>query len=315
MGYETELIELVGPSGKSFRAYEDANGDIQVKVNGTYVTDGNPVVTAGTDPVTGVITFQVGETEIPAPSHYSDFYVGAIVSGLALPTTGSLSNNIPSGVAYINDNRVPFAGQAITLPATKDTYIDISSSGVLTATSVTVGAAAPAIAANSLRVGYITTDATTVTGSTSNARDSLGNWMGNRVPARSCILRRYNNASLGGSVFSLSFTAGTEVIDNFTGHDGTGAPTRITIAKSGLYRVGFFASLASGTIDSVRLKVNGATDIRWPTMFFASGNLTPQGSFDCYLASGDYIEIQITPNGGSLPYAYYTYFSAVEIGL
>lgn len=263
---------------------------------------------------TGVITLSVVGQSMPAPDHWSDHYVNTVISGITLPTSGGLSNSITSGIAYVGDNRISYAGAAVVFPASKDSYVDIDSSGVVTVTSVALAAAAPALGVNSMRLGYVTTDASNVTGATTGAEDSLGNWMGNRVRAPSCILRRYNNASFGGSIFSLSFAAGTDLLDNFSGHDGAGNPTRITIQKSGLYAVRFAANLASGYVDAARLKVNGSTDIRFPTMFFQSGNLTPQGSFECLLNAGDYIEMQITPNSGSVPFCYYSYFSAVKVG-
>lgn len=57
MGYETELTELVGPSGKTLRVYEDVDGNVQMELNGTYTTVGDPVVTANINHLTGVITF------------------------------------------------------------------------------------------------------------------------------------------------------------------------------------------------------------------------------------------------------------------
>lgn len=270
-------------------------------------------VTAQTNPLTGGIKFFIGGEITPEPDHWSDHYMNCIVSGFSLPTSGPLASNLPPGVAYVGDYRAVFPGQAVTFQASKDSYIDLSDDGAITITPVANGAAAPAIAPNSMRVGYVTTDATTITGATTGAKDSLGNWMGNRVRAPSCILRRYNNASLGGAVVSLSFPSGTATLDNFYGHDSA-APTKITIAKSGLYRIAFCISTASGIVDAARLKINGSTDIRFPTMFFQSGNLTPQGSFEVFLSAGDYIEMQITPNSGSNPFAYYTYFAATKVG-
>ena len=53
MGYETELTQITGPSGKSFRVYEDASGNIQIETNGTYTTTGELIPSVRVDPVTG----------------------------------------------------------------------------------------------------------------------------------------------------------------------------------------------------------------------------------------------------------------------
>ena len=58
MGYETELTQITGPSGKSFRVYEDASGNIQIETNGTYTTTGELIPSVRIDPVTGRIDIQ-----------------------------------------------------------------------------------------------------------------------------------------------------------------------------------------------------------------------------------------------------------------
>ena len=258
------------------------------------------LVTAKTN-LTGGIELSAGGEVIPVGGYYGDLYIDRVVSGLALPASGGLATTISPGVAYVNGARIATTGASVTLSASSDNYVDFTDAGTFVVSPVSVAAAAPAMAANSIRLGYVTTNATTVTARVTAALDSLGNWMGNTVQSDACQLRRYNNNTLGGAVVSLSFPAGNVMFDNAHMYDYT-LPTRITIQRAGLYRVSYACVLASGS------------DTRFPTLLTPTGWLTTQSSFDVYYNVGDYVECWITPNTSLNPFAYYTYFGAVRVG-
>ncbi len=91
-----------------------------------------------------------------------------VVSGLLGVDPGaSLTMVIPAGIAYVLGRRVVKLSGASDLTRTytvsKDTYVDISHTGAITYTEVTNGAAAPAVAANSLRLMKVVTDGTEIT--------------------------------------------------------------------------------------------------------------------------------------------------------
>lgn len=44
MGYETEVSEVIGPSGKTFKIRENSSGSLVAEINGDYRTTGNPLV-------------------------------------------------------------------------------------------------------------------------------------------------------------------------------------------------------------------------------------------------------------------------------
>ncbi|MCC4118797.1 hypothetical protein LLG90_25930, partial [Aromatoleum toluclasticum] len=198
--------------------------------------------------------FGPGGEKIPLGGSYGDLYLDRVISGLALPPSGGLANVVGPGVAYVNGARVASVGASITLSANSDNYIDFTSSGAFVVSPVAAAAAAPSVASDSIRLGYVTTNATTVTARVTAALDSLGNWMGNTMQMDACQLRRANNASLGGTVVSLSFPAGSVLLDNAHMYDST-LPTRITIQRAGLYKVSYSAVLGKGAIDSVRLRL------------------------------------------------------------
>jgi hypothetical protein len=66
------------------------------------------------------------------------------------------------------------AAVANTYPTSSDTYVDFSYNGLLTYSSVANGASAPAVAADSLRLEKVVTDATAITGVTQVASTTLG---------------------------------------------------------------------------------------------------------------------------------------------
>lgn len=98
----------------------------------------------------------------------ADLFSDWVVSGLlgSVPGPVSLTMTTPAGTYYAIGQRVVSAGFSFTYTASKDTYDDISSSGVVTHTAVTNGAGAPSVAANSIRLQKVVTNGTQITGVT-----------------------------------------------------------------------------------------------------------------------------------------------------
>lgn len=102
------------------------------------------------------------------PDSINEFAFDFVVSGLvwtgdSLGVTRAAS--MTAGIAYISGVRVTIAAvTARTFTASKDTYIDLSSSGTITYTEVSNNAASPALSANNIRIGIIITGATTIAG-------------------------------------------------------------------------------------------------------------------------------------------------------
>lgn len=80
-------------------------------------------------------------------------------TGLQPATSGSLISNISAGTAYVEGYRVK-KSSAVShgYTNTKDTYIDISKTGVFTYTEVERGAAAPSVAPNSTRLAVVASE-------------------------------------------------------------------------------------------------------------------------------------------------------------
>lgn len=134
-----------------------------------------------------------------------DFIVSGMVwSGDSYGSTRAAS--MTAGYAYISGVRVTVAAvTARSFTASKDTYIDLGSDGVLDYTEVANNAASPALAANHIRVGIIVTGASSIANAGSvnqgqmdkvlpiassipySVTDSLGNLICPRDPNRKVL--------------------------------------------------------------------------------------------------------------------------------
>lgn len=101
--------------------------------------------------------------DVPGVLTYADAFADAVVSGLTTPTSATLTSTTAAGVAYLGGTRATLGAVSKTYTASRDTYVDLTSSGTFTYTEVTVGAAAPALTAGSVRVAKVTTSASAVT--------------------------------------------------------------------------------------------------------------------------------------------------------
>lgn len=84
-----------------------------------------------------------------------------------------LTSDISAIVVYINGYRITKGATALTYTANRDNYVDISQSGSYTVSPVTIGAAAPSVAANSARLAKVVTNGTEILTITDLARRSL----------------------------------------------------------------------------------------------------------------------------------------------
>ena|SRR3990167_1828164 len=92
---------------------------------------------------------------------------GVVESGCVPADDTDLTSDISACVAYINGYRVSKSATAQTYVASRDGYLDLSQTGVYTLTSVTLGAAQPSVASNSVRLAKVVTNGTEITSVTS----------------------------------------------------------------------------------------------------------------------------------------------------
>ena len=85
------------------------------------------------------------------------------ITGLQPATDSDLTSDISAGTAYVNGFRVNKSATTKTYTANRDTYVDLNQTGTFTYSEVTVDGAAPAVAANSIRLAKVRTDGSTIT--------------------------------------------------------------------------------------------------------------------------------------------------------
>lgn len=89
---------------------------------------------------------------------FSDF----VYTGLLPSTSSSLTTTTSAGTAYVHGTRVVKDSTSHLYTADRYTYVDLSNTGVFTYSIITTGGSVPAVALNSIRLCYVSTDATTV---------------------------------------------------------------------------------------------------------------------------------------------------------
>lgn len=111
-----------------------------------------------------------------------------VLSGLVWSQASGLNGAMTAGTAYVTDSNAKMQRLALVLissrafTASKDTYVDLGSDGVLDYNEVANAAAAPALAANHLRLCKVVTDGTNITSVAQTGFDSLGNLYSNKNP-------------------------------------------------------------------------------------------------------------------------------------
>lgn len=110
---------------------------------------GNPTVTCTLDVSSKLTT--------------ADMMPDQLISGCLPATSGTLTSTISAGVAYVQGVRVTPIATSKTYTGSRDTYVDLDSTGAYTYAVVINGAAEPAITAGCLRVAKVVTVGPTVT--------------------------------------------------------------------------------------------------------------------------------------------------------
>lgn len=186
----------------------------------------------------------------------SEFMANFVASGGAVVATTGLVASISNIVYYIAGARYTLSSIANkTFTANKDTYIDITTAGVLTYVEVANGATTGMTpTANSTRIAKVVTNGTTVTSITQKGRDPLGN---------NIYWRLVTPGSIGEVwVPSVLTTAtGSAFID---ASDGLGPVIPVMVGQSGMIKVTVhcnFNSNASAGFQGMSFRLSGANTL------------------------------------------------------
>ncbi|MEK6732568.1 MAG: DUF2793 domain-containing protein, partial [Candidatus Omnitrophota bacterium] len=124
------------------------------------ITDAT-ITTADISATAGILDSQLATS--PTTRFYENF-AEYIETGLQPATSINLTSDISLGTAYVRGARVNKASAVSkTYTLSKDTYVDIDSSGAFQYTEVVNAAASPAVAANSIRLAKVVTGASAIT--------------------------------------------------------------------------------------------------------------------------------------------------------
>ena len=110
----------------------------------------------------GTITYESLDANTTPVNRWNEAFNDFVYTGLLPPTSASLTSITTAGTAYIYGMRVVKDATSKDYTASKDTYVDLSNNGTYTYSEVALGAAAPVVATNSIRLAKVVTDATTV---------------------------------------------------------------------------------------------------------------------------------------------------------
>lgn len=241
------------------------------------------------------------------PSELSPY--GFIASGGVIAISAGLIGTFSNIVYYIAGLRYAKTGVANkTYTASKDTYVDIDAAGTVTYTEVANGAAAPALAANSLRLAKVITSGVAITSIVQNTSDSLGNiiYPVGAVSARSIQnpvkFSVYRAAALNSSGSETVIPFDTKLFDTGNNVDIVTNQGRFTAPVAGYYMFNGNAgntAAASTPIYTVLYK-NGVgqkagtvhTSSQAPNYSHVSGLIQ--------LNAGDYVDLRFVGGGGSV---------------
>lgn len=156
-------------------------------VSGTTVTGSGAGEFAGVTSTTTTSKYkdQSGNSVDVDPMRRNEGFQGYdfIQTGLNPSSASGLVVTIPAGTYYINGKRYTYAGGTKTLTASKDCYLDIDTSGTVTAVEVANGATVGmTLTANSIRFSKIVTGGASVSSyNNGDALTSCFDPLGNRI--------------------------------------------------------------------------------------------------------------------------------------
>lgn len=111
---------------------------------------------------TGTISSSKLDANTNPENRWNEAFNDFVYTGLLPATDSDLTSDISSGTAFIEGVRVVKDATSHTYTGIKNTYVDLSKTGTFTFGEVAQGAAAPAVAANSIRLAMVSSDSTTV---------------------------------------------------------------------------------------------------------------------------------------------------------
>lgn len=192
-----------------------------------------------------------------------DIAADFVVSGLIASQTSGLIGAISTGFAYVGGRLVFKPIVSKTFTASKDTYIDLIKTGKPTATNdytfseVSNGAAAPTLAAGSIRLAIVVTNGSAITSVTQSGGDSIGNLIYNTKPIVAAPgMQGWDGWQNVGEQWAYASASTITVPSGATSRYAVGG--KIRIKQGGAYKYFYILAVAStvltvtaGSVDTV----------------------------------------------------------------
>jgi hypothetical protein len=242
-------------------------------------------------------------------------FTNYVVSGFVIPTSGTLSATIASGIAYVNGKETVVSAFPKTFTASKDTYVDLKDDGTYAFVEVANGATSGMTlttntdGSNALRIGKAVTSGAAVTTITQGQNaDPIGNVLYPQGPGSAKLLTNPYKFSAYASVATAitagfvptKITFGTEEYDTGSNFDSV-TNNRFTAPIAGFYQ--FSAQIQSGS---------GAANEFYNIYLYKNGSVYKSGTGHnstiagtvlesvspppMLLAANDYIEVYAAQN-------------------
>jgi hypothetical protein len=169
--------------------------------------------------------------------------VSYVSAGVVWSIVSALNGTMTAGTLYVAGQRVPMASiSSHAFTASKDTYIDINSAGVITYVEVANGATSPALTTSSIRVAKVVTSGVAITSVTRAGIDSQGNYIYNTSPTAAPITVFTNAGTAGGTFYSRTQDGIKEVWGKTGSIAVVGTGFQASASKTILWPSGFFSA-------------------------------------------------------------------------
>ncbi|MDP2921799.1 MAG: DUF2793 domain-containing protein, partial [Candidatus Omnitrophota bacterium] len=289
-------------------------------VSSATITDAT-ITSADISAAAGILDSQLAAS--PSTRFYENF-AEYVETGLLPVTSANLTSNISLGTAYVRGARIdkPSATpRAYT--ASKDTYVDINSSGVFQYTEAANGAAAPSVADNSIRLAKVVTDADNITAVTDlrnlypvtaneispGAVGSTGiedGSVGTTKLADSAVtsIKIADGTIVNADVSDTAAIAGAKISPNFGSQNITTSGSIITTGAGVMTSAGLITAAAGMSVSGGNIAITDTSNIvlntNKITLFGATGDASLAGALTQLRAIGftpDYEDAALSPDG------------------
>lgn len=297
-GYHKTLHDTNGAEWIKQSATASAVNEVEIANAAT----GNAPVYGVSGDDTNINAYMRGKGSGIAHAENSEILPNHVASGGVVALSSGLIGSFSNIVYYISGRRYSASSIANkTYTASKDTYVDINSSGTPLYSEVTNGAASPALTAGYIRIAKVVTSGAAITSVTRSGLDSLNNAIyPQNISAQTLTHLRYEAVAVSNIANNAVLSYTSKIYDSRGEWDTTNK--RFTATVPGLYQViarAWWGSAGAGTTEYAEVYIRKNTSsIAGSDRTRGSGDsntlIRPVSIITTYLEIGDQIDAIIT---------------------